>query len=476
VRGRIFTSTAITALSSSSPTTARPRLKSTTRAQATTHLPPHLPPHRATAPLTTATATAHGLLAFRWRQFSPLTHLRSPLLSLSLGFLTALARLACCSVSWDEALTWNELHFSDTPTEIENIVIEPQATSQVFVMYGTRGEQGVLFQADFSNLHEPRCKGVEMAGDPSSDYELWSPSDGRPDGSKCLLGHQVRYTRRRRAAACFNGEEFERSEFRKTCPCADEDYECEFGYERSSDSGPCVAVMAISTGPPAECRGSYTISNGYRLVAGDTCDASKGIDRLPTVKRCPGLFSGAAAEVSSGGWTVLLVLLLLLGVLAYITLRSRSGSAPGMRDLLALLPSDIPSLLVCLAQIPGLIAEIPGAVRGLWETMRASRPAQYGRLPDSAEDGELDMGDEEMEEVCNASPARASTHARAAAPRCARRVALRPPAVVVCPAVRCATCLRAPAMLRWRATAPLLPLLPTRRRAGGRWALPLWTG
>lgn len=249
-----------------------------------------------------------------------------------------------------------------------------------------------------SNLHEPRCKGIDMAGDPSSDYELWSPSDGRPDGSKCLLGHQVRYTRRRRAAACFNGEEYERSEFRKTCPCADEDYECEFGYERSSDSGPCVAVMAISTAPPAECRGSYTISNGYRLVAGDTCDASKGIDRLPTVKRCPGLFSGAAAEVSSGGWTVLLVLLLLLGVLAYITLRSRSGSAPGMRDLLALLPSDIPSLLVCLAQIPGLIAEIPGAVRGLWETMRASRPAQYGRLPDSAEDGELDMGDEEMDE------------------------------------------------------------------------------
>ena len=30
------------------------------------------------------------------------------------------------------------------------------------------------------------------------------------------------------------------------------------------------------------------VSNGYRLVAGDTCDSSKGIDHLPTVKRCPG--------------------------------------------------------------------------------------------------------------------------------------------------------------------------------------------
>ena len=46
--------------------------------------------------------------------------------------------------SWDEAMTWNELHFTNEPAEIENIVIEPQATSQVFVMYGSRGAAGVL--------------------------------------------------------------------------------------------------------------------------------------------------------------------------------------------------------------------------------------------------------------------------------------------------------------------------------------------
>ena len=85
----------------------------------------------------------------------------------------------------------------------------------------------------------------------------------------------MRYTRRRRAAACFNGEQYERSEFRKTCPCTEEDYECDYGYERATESGPCVAVMAISSAPPADCRGTYNVSNGYRLVAGDTCDPSK---------------------------------------------------------------------------------------------------------------------------------------------------------------------------------------------------------
>jgi len=292
------------------------------------------------------------------------------------------------------------LHFSDTPTEVENIVIEPQSTSQVFVMYGTRGEQGVIFQMDFSNLHEPQCKGVDQAGDPSSDYELWSPSDGRVDAAengKCLLGHQVRYTRRRRAAACFNGEQYERSEFRKTCPCVDDDYECDYGYERSTEGGPCVAVMAISALPPKVCVGTYNISNGYRLVAGDTCDPSKGVDKLPTVKRCPGLFSGGAAEVSSSGWMVLIILLVLLGVLGYITMRHRSEhSGLQLADLIDLIPTDRTAVLMCLVAIPGGIA---AAVTWLKDKLTGrSGGGQYGRLPDSAIDDELDLGDEEMDE------------------------------------------------------------------------------
>jgi len=307
--------------------------------------------------------------------------------------------------SWDEALTWNELHFSDKATEIENIVIEPQATSQVFVMYGARGEQGVLFQMDFSGLHEPRCKGIESAGDPSSDYELWSPSDGRADGGKCLLGHQVRYTRRRRAAACFNGEQYERSEFRKTCPCTEEDYECDYGYERTTDTGPCVAVMAVQSGPPKDCRGKYNVSNGYRLVAGDTCDPSKGVDRLPTVKSCPGLFSGAAAEVSGTGWVVLLILLVLVVVLIVVTMRHRSESSGlALGDVLEMLPMDRTACLMCLLSLPGALVDGFSFVKDKVTGWRGGGGPRYGALPDSAVDDELDLGedealDEEAEEL-----------------------------------------------------------------------------
>mmetsp|Transcript_24500 Transcript_24500/g.59046 ORF Transcript_24500/g.59046 Transcript_24500/m.59046 type:complete len:828 (+) Transcript_24500:5-2488(+) len=277
--------------------------------------------------------------------------------------------------SWDEAMTWNELHFSNEAAEIENIVIEPQATSQVFLMYGSRGDAGVLFQIDFSQLHEPQCKGVENAGDPGSDYELWSPYDGRQTGGKCLLGHQVRYTRRRRASQCYNGEVYERVEFRKNCPCAEEDYECDFGYERSSDAGSCVAIMSMSRSPPKECHGSYTLSNGYRLVAGDTCDPKSGVDHMPTVFRCPGFFSGSA-EVSTSGWTILLVLLALLSVLGYVTLKNR-GANLTLHDVLELIPREMPSFT--------------------WPPWGSSK-GRYGRLPDTALDDEMDLGDEEEAE------------------------------------------------------------------------------
>ena len=228
----------------------------------------------------------------------------------------------------------------------------------------------------------------------------------------------MRYTRRRRAAACFNGEQYERSEFRKTCPCVEEDYECDFGYERSTEGGPCVAVMAIATGPPKECAGYYNVSNGYRLVSGDTCDPAKGIDRLPTVKRCPGLFSGAAAEVSSSGWGVLFVLLLLLCVLGAITMRHRSEhSGLDIGEILSNLPMDKTSLLICLFSIPGALVEGFTWLKNTATGFRGGPGPQYGRVPDSAMDDELDLGGA-------LSSDRAATQ---------RRLALLAPSIPQCP-------------------------------------------
>lgn len=105
----------------------------------------------------------------------------------------------------------------------------PAATSQRFLIYGSREDQsgrrsGVVVSLDFTEMHVRSCTGVDVAGTEESDYEKWSPSDGRL-GDQCLLGHQVSYTRRKRDRACFNGEEYERAEFVKNCLCTEEDWE-----------------------------------------------------------------------------------------------------------------------------------------------------------------------------------------------------------------------------------------------------------
>lgn len=239
--------------------------------------------------------------------------------------------------SWNEGLTWTELPFSTRPVEVENIIIEPTATSQRFLVYGARTEQngkrsGVVISIDFSEMHMRSCEGESTAGTEESDYELWTPSDGRM-GGKCLLGHQVTYTRRKRDRTCFNGEEYEKLTWVRNCPCTEEDYECDVGYARKLDGGPCVPVRKRNATEllPAECPSGayYTLSTGYRKVAGDTCEG--GVDHSPLVMSCPHW----SAKVSGGGWTAMLLVLGLVVALGAVTYKS--GSQGFMESVAGLL-------------------------------------------------------------------------------------------------------------------------------------------
>lgn len=106
--------------------------------------------------------------------------------------------------TWNEGKTWHNLQISDSPIEIFNIIIEPASISQEFVVYGTQTHPetfekiGVVVTLDFKDLHEPQCKGADSPGEKGSDYELWTPYDGRHgENNKCFLGQQVTYIRRK---------------------------------------------------------------------------------------------------------------------------------------------------------------------------------------------------------------------------------------------------------------------------------------
>lgn len=172
----------------------------------------------------------------------------------------------------DEGKTWFALQISDTPVHIENILIEPDASSTKFVVYGTRSAgKGFLRKVDFGALHPNVCSGVAIAGEAGSDYETWSPSESL--GGNCLLGHKNIYVRRKRAAKCTNSEHLERASRKNNCVCAKGDFECGIGFLRAVGSTECNRdpneIIEACLGQP---NGKFLTVDAYRKIPGNTCE------------------------------------------------------------------------------------------------------------------------------------------------------------------------------------------------------------
>ncbi|PHJ19881.1 sortilin, partial [Cystoisospora suis] len=80
--------------------------------------------------------------------------------------------------SWNEGQSWYDFELGSSPLFVDNIVIEPNASSVEFLLYGKRegDSAGVLFHLDFAALNQQQCKGIWAADSVSSDYETWSPT------------------------------------------------------------------------------------------------------------------------------------------------------------------------------------------------------------------------------------------------------------------------------------------------------------
>ena len=227
--------------------------------------------------------------------------------------------------SWDEGLTWQELRLDEKIT-VRNIIIEPLSTALHFVLYGEtqtkKGKKrGVVVGLNFSTLNERRCSNPEEPDSANSDYEKWSPSDGR-QGNQCLLGKKTIYVRRKREVDCFNGLDFERKNVVEHCECTHIDYECDEGFTRANHSTECIPINEQTHripkegdihDPPQNCNNYFTISRGYRKVPGNVC--INGIKFDPIKVPCP--YSGFFSSLGMIFFVLILIVLFGLFFLAF---------------------------------------------------------------------------------------------------------------------------------------------------------------
>jgi len=209
---------------------------------------------------------------------------------------------------------------------IKNIIIEPSSTSQHFIVYGEsqnkKGQKfGVVVGLNFGSLHEPQCRNPEEPDTEHSDYEKWSPSDGK-DGHLCLMGHKTIYVRKKREAECYNGINFERKSIIENCTCTDDDYECDEGFTRTDSSEPCTPIEPTQHKvptegevhqPPADCKGYFTISKGYRKIPDNTC--INGVKYDPIIIPCP--YSGLFSSLGMVFFLLILIIVVILVALAF---------------------------------------------------------------------------------------------------------------------------------------------------------------
>eukprot|EP00419_Tripos_fusus_P088245 CAMPEP_0172861924 /NCGR_PEP_ID=MMETSP1075-20121228/72937_1 /TAXON_ID=2916 /ORGANISM="Ceratium fusus, Strain PA161109" /LENGTH=856 /DNA_ID=CAMNT_0013710117 /DNA_START=111 /DNA_END=2681 /DNA_ORIENTATION=- len=225
--------------------------------------------------------------------------------------------------SWNEGQSWYDFQLGRAPIEVDNVVTEPNATSTRFLVYGTRGDAGVLYHLNFEALGQPLCKGVWAADSVSSDYETWMPSDGRGT-EKCLLGRQVTYTRRKQTSECFNGETFERPVQRKNCACTQENFECEMGFARKVGSVDCKFVDDGSLPAPLRCTSSdFFYADAYRKVSGDSCEG--GWEPSKVAVPCP-----ANSRLSTGAVSVLGTICLIGVIMIFVVVVSSSDRCKGV--------------------------------------------------------------------------------------------------------------------------------------------------
>mmetsp|Transcript_1614 Transcript_1614/g.4843 ORF Transcript_1614/g.4843 Transcript_1614/m.4843 type:complete len:863 (-) Transcript_1614:1187-3775(-) len=283
--------------------------------------------------------------------------------------------------SWNAGMTWKSI--SIPAMFVENIVNLDLGKSDKFIVHGDGvNEKAFSYSAtklcylDFGRLNVRSCRGQESkslrkceelgteesASEPSSilghfqlesDFCLYNPTHAT---GACILGEEIQFVRRRRGSDCNVPDSFRPAPVKvRNCPCSRSDYECDFNFEPDG-AGKCLPMKSNSgfVRPGACSPITGQRSEGYRLLAGNSCLLQGGLDLTP--RRC-GLFFGLmsarygvfATLLRCLSWLVKLSIVIFLMLLCYFTLvgHFRHGQVSGRVAHISLLGD---SCTACSAQ------------------------------------------------------------------------------------------------------------------------------
>ncbi|XP_013073959.2 VPS10 domain-containing receptor SorCS1-like [Biomphalaria glabrata] len=185
--------------------------------------------------------------------------------------------------SLDQGYTWQSEQFDKENLIVKGVLTEPGITTMVESVFGheMKEKPWTLIKLNFSQLLPKKCE--------DKDYIDWIPKDYNSVNTSCLLGSVVHYRRRNSSALCYSGGTSGTTKENKSCVCTQEDYECDFGFEKVGDT--CnKSKWWNDYYLPSECEvnDTYHETNGYRKIPTDSCVESGISSKYERkVKPCP---------------------------------------------------------------------------------------------------------------------------------------------------------------------------------------------
>lgn len=206
----------------------------------------------------------------------------------------AVERTQDVTFSLDGGKTWTTEKIFDEPVWIVNIATMPTTTSLKMLVFAmgqgvSSSDSSLAVQLDFTPSFKNVCK--------PKDFQLWSPEHPQLQ-SKCMLGHESLYERKKERSHCYVGKKFmtdghigKPKHITKTCKCTRQDYECDFGYELDPKEMTCNPIPG--TNPldmNAQCENDrifWYIPTGYKKLARSTCEGGQML-ASDDLRPCPG--------------------------------------------------------------------------------------------------------------------------------------------------------------------------------------------
>ncbi|XP_056000004.1 sortilin-like isoform X2 [Ostrea edulis] len=178
--------------------------------------------------------------------------------------------------SIDEGRCWHDYKFIKNPDDaivMTGLLTEPENRAMTVGVWGyhPQNKTWTVFVIDFEKVIKRKCV--------SDDYEVWKPHfklrmDEKADVKGCLLGKKEEFKRIKKDAWCQNGYNYEIERTTTNCICTREDYECDYGYYRPTNSDVCQRISLFTKPEIDICLRGHEekiVTEGYRKIPGDVC-------------------------------------------------------------------------------------------------------------------------------------------------------------------------------------------------------------